>query len=611
MTKQTPDMLPTHSKDGMKAQHKQSSATSTAKLPLHTSCDVAIVGYGPVGIVLSALLVQYGLKVIVVERYAERFKLSRAGHLDGETMRLFQRLGVANAVELVAMPSLAYTLVTPDFEVLQSITPGEDGNGWKSSYLSPGVEIEKIVHSRAKELGVHAFMGMTAKGIEQDKDHATLTVYPTGQDEAPEHTITASYVIGADGAGSFVQKALGITRLDRGFQPVDVMVVDFEHNDPDRDIPLLQSNYQVLDVTRPTTAGRWGGRRFSRWEFPRLEGESPEVLEKEDYAWSLLEKWAVQPTDGKIIRRAFYTFESTLSQEWRDRRVLLVGDAAHTMPPFMGQGMNSGFRDALNLSWKLVAVLRGEAKGTLLDTYELEREPHVSALTDMAMMIGRATLITDPEMGRRRDEAFRSGKAPHPGSFPRLVGGILRQPECADASELVGRPGLQGRVIHGERIDRLDQFLKPGWRLVTRHAVTPGLLASRHEKLISALDIQMAHVSRGALDAYIDLDGDYDIWYRKNERKGFLQRPDNYVFGTLRTMEQLPKLLDDLADVLAASGWTGLSAVTHDPSADQTRASNVSMTNGHYAAKTNGHLSAETNGHLVAEATNHEATVAV
>ena len=593
------------------SQSENSSAGPAKTLPIHSTYDVAVVGYGPVGIVFSTLLAQYGLKVIVVERYPERFQLSRAGHLDGETMRMFQRLGCMDQIELIARPSLAYSLVTSDLEVLQNLTQPPDGSGWRPSYLSASFQVEKVLSARALESGVEVYMGMTARRLEQDNDCAVLTVYPTGQEEAAAHTITASYVVGADGAGSFVQKAVGITRLDRGFPPVDMLVIDFEHNDPDRDIPKLQSNHQVMDVNRPTTAGRWGGERWSRWEVPRHAFETREMFEQEDFAWGILGKWDVKPTDGKIVRRAFYTFESTQAQGWRKGRVFLIGDAAHTMPPFMGQGMLSGFRDAVNLSWKLLAVLHGEAESALLETYYLERQPHVYAITEMSMMIGRTVLITDPEKGRQRDEALRSGKVPPPGRFPRLIGGIFRQPDHADASEADGRPGIQGRVTFDNRIDRLDQFVKPGWKLVTRLRIPPRLFGSRHKKLISALGIQIAHVSRGAFDAYVDVDGDYDIWYRTYNRKAFLTRPDNYVFGTARNLEQLPELLDDLANILTANDWTGMGAPLHDPSGYQ-KVSNAAETGGYRQAKTNGHAetsiqsltepnsnpSADMNGHL-------------
>ena len=588
-------------KDRTTPRSENLSAGTAKPLPLYSNCDVAVVGYGPVGIVFSTLLAQYGLKVIVVERYSERFRLSRAGHLDGETMRMFQRLGCTDQIELIARPTLAYSLVTRDLEVLQDLTQPMDGSGWKPSYFTASFQVEKILHERALESGVQVYMGMTAKMIEQVNDHATLTVYPTGQEEAAAHTITASYVVGADGAGSFVQNAIGITRLDRGFPPVDMLIIDFEHNDPDRDIPLLQSNYQVMDVERPTTTGRWGGERWSRWEVPRHEHETREMFELEEFAWRILGKWDVKPTDGKIVRRAFYTFESTQSEGWRNGRVLLVGDAAHTMPPFMGQGMLSGFRDAVNLSWKLLAVLRSEADSSLLNTYYVERQPHVYAITEMAMMIGKTVLITDPEKGRQRDEALRSGKVPAPGRFPRLVGGIFRQPDHPDASEADGRPGLQGRVIFENRIDRLDQFMKPGWKIVTRLNIPSGFFGSRQRRLISALGIQVAHVSRGALGAYVDVDGDYDNWYRTYKRKAFLTRPDNYVYGTARTIEQLPELLDELADVLTANGWTQMNDAVQDPPADQ-KVSSVAETNGYLLGETNGQAetnndsSADTNG---------------
>ena len=523
------------------------------------SCDVAIVGYGPVGMIFATLLAQYGLNAIVVERYPQRYAFPRAGHFDGETMRVFQRLGIGQAVELIVRPVISMEMVTPEREVLERTRHGESGSGWKQSYFFYQPELEDVINARALELGVRVFMGTTARSIRQNVDSATLTVHATKDPKAIPWTINASYVVGADGAGSFVQKEIGVGRRDLGFKHIDNLVLDFEHSNPDRDIPHMRESYQLLDVKRPTFARRWSGCRWSRWEFTRLDDETREFLEREETCWDLLAKWDIFPKDGKIIRHTIHSFESSIVDKWRVGRALLVGDAAHTMPPFMGQGMCSGIRDAMNLSWKLKAVIAGKANETLLDTYQIELSSHVRDFIDMAMAIGRNVLVTDPEERRRRDEVLRSGKGSHPGLFPRILKGIVRPHDAADAIDEEGRQAIQGRVAFGGRIDRLDEFLRPGgWRIVSRHPVPLTLFDGRQRDLISALQMDLLHVSRGALPgscSYVDIDGDYDIWFRKANRKAFLQRPDNYVFGTARTIEELPVLLDKLAGSLAASGW--------------------------------------------------------
>jgi hypothetical protein len=258
-----------------------------------------------------------------------------------------------------------------------------------------------------------------------------------------------------------------------------------------------------------------------------------------------------------------YSFESSIAAYWRSGRVLLLGDAAHTMPPFMGQGLLSGIRDATNLSWKLAAVLGGRAEDTLLDTYEIERRPHVRGLIDMSIAVGQTVLVTDPEQARLRDDQLRSGLAPRPPLFPRLGAGIVRAPDAPDAldaAEADGRPALQARVAIDGTVDRLDEhFARPGWRIVSRHRPPDDLFTADQRQLLSMLGVEIVHVTRGrAQGSFLDIDGEYDLWFLRTGRKAFLERPDAYVFGTVRTIDELPALLDELVKSLAGHGWVGL-----------------------------------------------------
>ncbi|WP_158264126.1 bifunctional 3-(3-hydroxy-phenyl)propionate/3-hydroxycinnamic acid hydroxylase [Amycolatopsis sp. CA-126428] len=535
-----------------------------ATLPTHTDCDVAIVGFGPVGMITAGLLAQQGLDVVVVERWPQRYSLSRAGHLDGETMRTLQRLGVAEAVELVARPMLEWSLMSADMQVLATLMLGKGGSGWKESYLSYQPEIEAIFDARVRELGVTVHMGTVATRLEQDSDAVTLTVVPSHGPEAGPRlgadpcTIRAGYVIGADGARSWVRTVLGSDRTDLGFPALDQLVIDLEHRNPDVHLPQLPEVYQVLDIERPLLAGRWSGPRHSRFEFAANEGESRAELVDEQRCWDLLARWGITPEMGRIERRAVYTFESTLTSPWRRGRVLLAGDAAHTMPPFMGQGMCSGVRDAMNLSWKLAAVVRGEAADTLLDTYEAERAPHVRRLTEISMAFGELVLMRDPELARQRDEALLTGTVPTPPIFPRLGAGIFSEGADDDADGPVGRPSPQARVALDRRVARLDEF-GAGWRIVSRHAVPAELFDGAQRDLLTRLDIDVVHVSRGPGPGYfLDIDGEYDQWFQARGVRAFLQRPDGYIFGTACSVAELPALLDELGAQLAHHGWREL-----------------------------------------------------
>ncbi|MFI9772509.1 bifunctional 3-(3-hydroxy-phenyl)propionate/3-hydroxycinnamic acid hydroxylase [Streptomyces sp. NPDC052415] len=523
-------------------------------IPEHISCDIAIVGYGPVGMVLSGLLAQRGFDVVVVERHHTLYPLARAGHYDGETMRTFQELGVAGAVEVAAQPMLQWDLVTAAKEVLATIHIGEGGAGWKESYLSYQPEIERILDPRARELGVRVCRGLKAERIEQSADRATVTCRQVDDDKAAPTVVDAAYVIGADGANSFVRSALGIERAELGYAPMDSLVIDFKLDDPDREIADMPEVLQVLDIDRPQLAGRWEGRNYMRFEFGLLEGEDPDGFASEDNCWKLLAMWGLTPEDGHIERGVVYRFEATLAPRWRDGRVLLAGDAAHTMPPTMGQGLCSGIRDVINLVWKLTAVMHGDADQSLLDTIESERGPHVRGLIERCVALGELWNTRDPQAAHRRDEMLRMGTVPPAPVFPRIGAGIV-VPESANSPITDGRPAPQARVARNGRVDRLDEF-GHGWKIITRHAVPQDLFTDEQRKALEELGVEFAHVSRGpGPDYYVDLDGEYDLWFRKHGVRAFVQRPDKYVFGAVAELEELPRLVDQLIDSLAEAGW--------------------------------------------------------
>jgi hypothetical protein len=226
--------------------------------------------------------------------------------------------------------------------------------------------------------------------------------------------------------------------------------------------------------------------------------------------------------------------------------------------------MCSGIRDAVNLAWKMAAIFAGQADLTLLDTYESERRPAVVGLIKLACAIGERVQITDPELARRRDAALRAEntgpKTRRSPPFPRLGEGLIRATEDPGADRLDGLPSIQGRAILDGRVQRLDEFFKPGWMIVSRHPVPESIFNSRQMAILSVLSMQTAHVSRGSGHHFIDLDADYDVWFRGTGRKAFIVRPDRYIFGSVATIDDLPDLVDSLGECLRAHGWHGLEA---------------------------------------------------
>ncbi|GAA3311174.1 hypothetical protein GCM10020295_80200 [Streptomyces cinereospinus] len=373
--------------------------------------------------------------------------------------------------------------------------------------------------------------------------------------------VDAAYVIGADGANSFVRSALGIERARLGYEPMDSLVIDFKLDDPDREIADMPEVLQVLDIDRPQLAGEVGGPQLHALRVRPARRRGPRRLRPRG---QLLEAARdVGPHPGGRPHRAgvVYRFEATLAPRWRDGRVLLAGDAAHTMPPTMGQGLCSGIRDAINLVWKLTAVMHGEAEQKLLDTVESERGAHVRGLIERCVALGELWNTRDPQAAHRRDEMLRMGTVPPAPIFPRLGEGIV-VPESADSPVTDGRPAPQARVALDGRVDRLDEF-GHGWKIVSRHAVPQDLFTDEQLRALEELGVEFAHVSRGpGPDYYIDLDGEYDLWFRKHGVRAFVQRPDKYVFGAVAELDELPRLVDQLIDSMADAGWNFRSVDT-------------------------------------------------
>jgi 2-polyprenyl-6-methoxyphenol hydroxylase-like FAD-dependent oxidoreductase len=360
--------------------------------------DVAIVGYGPVGQLLAILLGQRGWKVRVLERWPEPYPLPRAVHLDHEVARILQGAGVIDALLPRTEAASIYEWRNADGDVLIRI--GRDAerslSGWPESLMFCQPELERILDERVRALpSVQVEWGCEVVGVRDAGDHVELDTR-RGHDDT--RSVRARFAVGCDGARSFVRGVVDPSWHDLGFA-FDWLVIDVIPREARAWDPM---NWQLCDPARPTTAVSGGpGRR--RWEFMRLPHETLDELNSEAAAWRLLEPWEIRPDNAQLERHAVYTFRGAWADAWRKGRILLAGDAAHLTPPFVGQGLCSGMRDAANLAWKLDLVLAGRAAEPLLDSYTSERLPHVRALIEFAVSLGRVICVSDPAEAAERD----------------------------------------------------------------------------------------------------------------------------------------------------------------------------------------------------------------
>ena len=511
----------------------------------HTEVDVAIVGFGPVGQALAVLLGAAGHRVAAFERHDEIYRLPRAVHLDHEIMRVLQGLGVADAVAGDMLATSDYHWLGADGEPLMTLTaPVPAASGWESDYLffQPALEAELDACAR-RHAGVSVERSWAAETIAQDAGGATLTLRRDDETRA----VRARWVVGADGANSLIREALGVTRRDLGFRErwfvVDVEPADMAALD-------LPAGCQWCDPRRPTTHVQ-SGLRHRRWEFMLLPGERPEDFD-EDRAWELLAPWFA-PGDGRLTRHAVYEFRSMLADDMRDGRVLIVGDAAHLTPPFLGQGLCAGLRDAANLAWKLDLVLRGIAGDALLDTVEPERQPQTEWFIAFAVELGKVLCERDPEKAAERDAALRAAGPPPVLAHPPLgAGGALHR----DGDPLAGQLAVQGRIERQGREGLLDDIAGGGFALLARSGDPRAGLDQAELGLLDALGTSIVSLGPGAPAGARDADGRLTAWLDEHGVHAVLVRPDFYVFGSAPAPTDLPALVRDLRERLTVPTTT-------------------------------------------------------
>ncbi len=512
--------------------------------------DVAIVGYGPVGQAAAAWLSRAGHRVAAFERFEEIYRLPRAVHMDHEIMRLMQDLGLAERLVEGMVPLSDYLWFGADGEPVMTLnSPRPTESGWEPSYLFFQPELEEALCDAGRP-AVEVTRGWVVREVEDQGDGVELTVGrcvgPTNGAAASDEVrgVRARWVIGTDGANSLVRENAGIPRRDLGFQE-RWLVVDVQPLDPGL-LDHLPTACQWCDPNRPTTHVR-SGRNHHRWEFMLLPGESTSDFEDPDRAWSLLEPWFL-PSDGSLTRIAVYEFRSMLAEQMRKGRILLAGDSAHLTPPFLGQGLCSGLRDAANLSWKLDLVLRGLAAEDLLDSVEAERQPQTEWIIRFAIELGKVLCEIDPVKAAERDATLRSVDEPPAIAIP-PVSGAIHQPGDTASDPLAGTLGVQGRVFSNGREGLLDDLTGGGWTLISTRPLTA--LDGPSREVLRTLDFTIVSLLDGPAGAFTDLDGRLTSWLEENGVIAAIVRPDFYVFGSAATTDALPDLIADLSVRLA------------------------------------------------------------
>ena len=482
----------------------------------HPHHEVVIVGLGPTGATLANILAGYKMDVLVLEREESVYPLPRAVHFDDEAMRVFQSIGLAEGIGRDARVNVGTKFVDRDQKLLLDWPrPQEIGPlGWYPSYRFHQPDLEAELNrgiAACKTVTLHRGASVTAVA-----DLGDVVEVGYSHDGAKQ-VVTADYVIGTDGAKSVVRAAMDCEWEDLGFQE-RWLVIDVQLDKPRPD--LGDFTIQTCDRDRPTTYVRCP-REWRRWEISLWPEEEADDVTTDEFIWPRLRP-AITPDEGRIARKAVYSFESKLATRWREGRLMIAGDAAHLMPPFLGQGMCTGIRDVANLAWKLAAVLRWKAPDSLLNSYESERREHTRTYIETAVRVGE--MMNSAETAEALTDAIRPDGAAQMNSISRDLDHAIGPQGDEMSGMRMPQPRLDTGELLGDAMAGRFAVIGPGEVLETvtlpPENIAVAISAEAHSEVAEALS-------------------DLGII-------AMILRPDFYCFGSVR-----PQNSSGLSDVLA------------------------------------------------------------
>jgi 3-(3-hydroxy-phenyl)propionate hydroxylase len=517
--------------------------------------DVLIAGYGPAGATLANLLGALGLSAIVIDAAGAIYDKPRAITADHEILRVFQACGLADEIAADVVPHPGTDFIGMQGQVIKRFYPAPPPYplGWLPNWQFVQPRLEATLRrgvSRWPQLAER--LGQTLVGFEQDAQSVTAQI--KGDSDDSEYTLRSRWLVACDGARSTVRRQLNAAIEDLAFDEWWI-VVDTLVRGP-VDLPP-----RAVQYCRPSRPGTYmvGPGALRRWEIKVLPGERPEDFDKPEVLLKVLREF-VDPTHLEIWRVAVYRFHALVVERWRHGRVFLMGDAAHQMPPFLGQGLCAAVRDAANLAWKLHGVERLGYADSLLDTYGEERKPHSRTIVAHAKAFGLIIGELDEAAARRRDEELgallASGRAEtvRQRFIPGLQAGLIGT--GPGAGQVVPQPFV--RLGAGDW-QRLDDVAGPGFLIV---ASAPALIDEALEdeatrvawqgiggRELVVVDGQAPSASTRPV--WVERDGVLRDWFSALGACAVLVRPDRYAYAVVGDAAGLRAAIDSLAVRLA------------------------------------------------------------
>ena len=523
---------------------------------------VIIIGAGPTGLTLAGLLARYGVDVLVVERNPRTVEEPHAVSIDDESLRVMQSVGVINELVLHLVLGYGSEYLSLRGQPFLKVKPTtlEYGYPRRNAFRQPDLE-RILLHSLSRYANAKTLFETELIEFSQSQEAATLRL----RQSSKMVDLSCDYLVGCDGSRSFVRQNLGIDMHGSTFRERWLIVDVEDTTDPTRDTKVY------CNPERPCLSlpGPRGTRRF---EFMLHDGEQDADVLAPDNVTGLLRLYG---TDDKatLRRKVVYTFHARMADRWRAGRVFLAGDAAHLMPPFAGQGMNSGLRDAHNLAWKPAAVVSGRLGDRLLNSYEMERRDHAAEMTQLAIRMGHVMM----PRGRIRAlalQTFFRALALYPAARsyfaemkykpkPRFHHGFLLAPQSASKGSLVGKLFPQALVMTSTGFALLDDVLGDGFAILAPPGTSPQALgqiqlgdATPRMRRVAVLDREDATAVEEGIVAARDLRGDLARFLAGHPSGLFLLRPDRYV-AAFFPVDELWSATDAITDLLRST-WRAI-----------------------------------------------------
>lgn len=536
----------------------------TATIPERV--PVVVIGAGPTGLTAATLLARHGVPTLVVERHRAPYPLPRAVHLDDEVRRILHAVGIHEAFGEITRPARGMRLLDGSHRVLAEFLRDSPcgRHGFPQANMFDQPELEQLLRDNlAKHPPVTLRGGIEVTSVTPPPHSgAPVEVSFRDEDTGVSRTLLAEAVLGCDGAGSTVRAAVG-SRMHDLATPQQWLVVDIRCRVP---LPAWDGVHQICDPRRAATYMRIGEDRY-RWEFRLRTDEQPKELTDRGRLLALIAPWTagIPEDELHVLRTASYTFRAQIADRWRRGRIFLLGDAAHLTPPFIGQGMGAGMRDAQNLAWKLARVLTDRASEALLDTYQAERLPHARQLIRTAVAVG--AVMTGGGTGTAlARKALLPAISRLPGASELVLSAVSPplRPGPLVGSRRLGRPRPgtlcpQPLISGADDTPRLlDDLLGEGFALLATAPLSPALHAlvrALDARVLRLRDLRRPQPGTDSTDRGAD-PGTSALLHWMGTAGAVLLRPDRVVLASAARPRPGRACGDDLA-AAAAALWPG------------------------------------------------------